>query len=83
MLESGGDEASGAPLWVDDEEVGLVTQAVVSPYLGGRTLGLAKIRKDLNQPGQAVVAQVGEEQVAGELVAHPVYDKERRRAKES
>ena len=63
VLESGGDEASGAPLWVDDEEVGLVTQAVVSPYLGGRTLGLAKIRKDLNQPGQNVVAQVGEEQV--------------------
>ena len=83
VLASGGDEASGAPLWVGDEEVGLVTQAVVSPYLGGRTLGLAKIRKDLNQPGQSVVAQVGEEQVAGELVTHPAYDKERRRAKES
>ena len=83
VLEGGGDEASGAPLWVDDEEVGLVTQSVVSPYLGGRTLGLAKIRKDLKQPGQNVVAQVGAEQVPGELVAHPVYDKERKRAKES
>jgi aminomethyltransferase len=83
VLESGGDEASGAPLWVGDEEVGLVTQAVVSPFLGGRTLGLAKIRKDLNQPGQAVVAQVGDDQVAGEVVHHPVYDKERKRAKES
>ncbi len=83
VLESGGDEASGAPLWVDDEEVGLVTQSVVSPYLGGRTLGLAKIRKDLKQPGQNVVAQVGAEQVPGELVTHPVYDKERKRAKES
>ena len=31
VLESGGDEASGAPLWVGDEGVGLVTQAVVSP----------------------------------------------------
>jgi aminomethyltransferase len=83
VLERGGDEASGAPLWVGDEEVGLVTQAVVSPFLGGRTLGLAKIRKDLNQPGQEVVAQVGEDQVAGEVVEHPVYDKERKRAKES
>ena len=83
VLESGGDEASGAPLWVDGEEVGLVTQSVVSPYLGGRTLGLAKIRKDLKQPGQNVVAQVGAEQVPGELVTHPVYDKERKRAKES
>ena len=83
VLESGGDEASGAPLWVDDEEVGLVTQAVVSPYLGGKTLGRAKIRKDLNEAGRTVVAQVGEEQVPGEVVSHPVYDPERKRAKES
>ncbi len=83
VLESGGDEASGAPLWVDGEEVGLVTQSVVSPFLGGKTLGLAKIRKDLAQVGQDVVAQVGEEQIAGEVVQHPVYDKERKRAKES
>jgi aminomethyltransferase len=83
VLEDGGDEASGAPLWVGEEEVGFVTQSVRSPFLGGRTLGLAKIRKDLNRVGQDVVAQVGEEQVAGEVVQHPVYDKERRRAKES
>jgi aminomethyltransferase len=83
VLERGGDEASGAPLWVGDEEVGLVTQAVVSPYLGGRTLGLAKIRKDLNRPGQDVVAQVGDDKVEGEIVSHPVYDPERKRAKES
>ena len=44
---------------VDGEEVGLVTQAVSSPYLGGRTLGLAKIRKDLKQPGQNIEVQVG------------------------
>ena len=83
VLAGGGDEASGAPLWVDDEEVGLVTQAVVSPYLGDKTLGLAKVRRDLNEPGREVVAQVGEEQVSGEVVSHPVYDPERRRAKES
>jgi len=83
VLEGGGDEASGAPLWVGDEEVGLVTQAVVSPYLGGKTLGLAKIGADLNLPGQSVIAQVGDEQVPGEVVSHPVYDPERKRAKES
>jgi aminomethyltransferase len=83
VLDGGGDEASGAPLGVDGDEVGLVTQAVVSPYLGGKTLGLAKIRKDLKTPGQRVDAQVGEERVAGEVVAHPVYDPERKRAKES
>jgi aminomethyltransferase len=83
VLERGGDEASGATLWVGEEEVGIVTQAIVSPYLDGATLGLAKIREDLRTVGQEVVAQVGEEQVPGELVAHPVYDKERTRAKES
>jgi aminomethyltransferase len=83
VLEGGGDEASGAPLWVGDEEVGLVTQAVVSPYLGGKTLGLAKVTADLNSPGQDVVAQVGDQQVPGEVVSHPVYDPERKRAKES
>jgi aminomethyltransferase len=83
VLEGGGDEASGAPLWVGDEEVGLVTQAIVSPYLGGKTLGLAKIRNDLNRAGQSVVAQVGDDQMPGEVVSHPVYDPERKRAKES
>jgi len=83
VLESGGDEASGAPLLVDGEEVGLVTQAVSSPYLGGKTLGLAKIRKELKEPGTRVEARMGDEVVAGEVVRHPVYDPERRRAKES
>ena len=83
VLERGGDEASGAPLAIDSEEVGLVTQAVESPYLDGQTLGLAKVRKDRNSPGQLVEARVGDERVAGEIVSHPVYDPERKRAKES
>jgi aminomethyltransferase len=83
VLERGGDEASGAPLGADGEEVGLVTQAVQSPFLGGKTLGLAKIAKDLNKPGQNVEAQVGDERVRGEVVQHPVYEKERKKVKES
>ncbi|MFN8185900.1 MAG: aminomethyltransferase family protein [Gaiellales bacterium] len=83
VLESGGDAASGAPLLVDGQEVGIVTQAVESPHLGGKTLGLAKIRKELREPGVAVQANVGGELVAGEIVRHPVYDPERKRAKES
>jgi len=82
-LESGGDDASGAPILFGGEEVGLVTQAVVSPYLSGRTLGLAKIRKDLNVAGMRIAARVGGELVPGEVVAHPVYDPQRKRAKES
>jgi aminomethyltransferase len=83
VLESGGDEASGAPLFVDGEEIGVVTQAVESPYLEGKTLGLAKIQEGLKKPGQKVDARIGETRVAGEIVRHPVYDPERKRAKES
>ena len=82
VLESGGDDASGAPLSADGAEVGLVTQAIVSPHLGGKTLGLAKIRKDLTNAGTKVTARVGDETVPGEVVSHPVYDPERKRAKE-
>jgi aminomethyltransferase len=81
-LDAGGDDASGAVLLVDGAEVGFVTQAVSSPFLGGRTLGLAKVRRDLIAPGTPVVARVGGAEVTGRLVAHPVYDRERRRAKE-
>jgi aminomethyltransferase len=84
VLESGGDDTSGARLSVDGDEVGFVTQAIVSPYLGGKTLGLAKVPKALAQAvGTRVTARVGDAEVAGEIAQHPVYDKERRRAKES
>lgn len=82
-LESGGEEASGAPLLRDGEEVGLVTQAIVSPHLGGTTLGLAKVRKDLTAPGTPITARVAGELVAGEIREPKVYDPERKRAKES
>jgi glycine cleavage system T protein (aminomethyltransferase) len=83
MLESGGDDASGAPLLVDGAEVGFVTQAIVSPYLGGKTLGLTKVRKEHAKAGTKVTARVRDDAVAGEIVRHPVYDPERKRAKET
>ncbi|HEY4413136.1 MAG TPA: aminomethyltransferase family protein [Gaiellaceae bacterium] len=79
VLESGGDDATGAPLSVG----GFVTQSVVSPLLGGKTLGLAKVPKELAKAvGTKLTATVGGEEVPGEIVEHPVYDKERKRAKE-
>jgi aminomethyltransferase len=83
VLESGGDEASGGAIGVEGDEVGLVTQAIASPYLGGKTLGLAKIRKDLTKPGQNIEVQVGDDRVHGEVVSHPVYYPKRKRAKET
>src|SRR3954451_868889 len=77
VLDSGGDDASGAKLSVDGAEVGFVTQAVLSPHLGGKTLGLAKVSKELAKaPGTALSARVGDADVAGEIVQHPVYEKE-------
>jgi aminomethyltransferase len=84
VLDSGGDVASGAALSVDGAEAGVVTQAVASPYLAGRTLGLAKLPKEVAQAvGTPVTAHVGGERVSGEVAQHPVYDKERVRAKRS
>ena len=69
---------------VDGVEVGFVTQAITSPLLGGKTLGLAKVPKAMAQSiGTGVTARVGGKDVTGEIVQHPVYDKERKRAKES
>ena len=79
VLESGGDDASGAQLSVG----GFITQAVVSPLLGGKTLGLAKVPKELARAaGTPVTATFDGREIAGELVQHPVYDKNRKRAKE-
>jgi glycine cleavage system aminomethyltransferase T len=83
VLDGGGADATGAPLNVGDREVGYVTQAVVSPYLEGATLGLAKVDRDVAAPDTAVVADLADGPVAGRIVRHPVYDPERRRAKET
>jgi aminomethyltransferase len=82
VLASGGPAASGARLEVDGREVGSVTQAIVSPHLAGATLGLAKLDRALAEPGTRLVARVGDETIPAEVVRHPVYDPERRRAKE-
>src|ERR1700674_5165860 len=81
VLESGADAATGATLSVDGHDVGTVTQAISSPFLGGKTLGLAKIRKDLAKPGTAVSAEFGGRKVAGEVIRHPAYEPERRKVR--
>ncbi len=83
VLESGGADASGATLEADGREVGLITQAVISPHLEGATLGLAKVDKDAAEPGTRVQARVGGAFVPGEVVRHPVYDPQRQRARNS
>jgi len=80
-LTSGGDAASGAPLSIDGAEVGFITQAVESPFLGGKTLGLAKIDADRIEVGTAITARIGDQDVAGEIVEHPVYETKRQKVR--
>jgi aminomethyltransferase len=83
VLERGGASASGAALMIGEREVGFVTQAVDSPYLDGATLGLAKLRLEHSQPGTRISARLGDAAVPGEVVRHPVYEPDRKRARES
>lgn len=80
-LDRGGPAASGAKLYADNRAVGMVTQAIESPYLGGRTLGLAKVDKDYLTPGTAMEARYPDGTVQGQVVEHPVYERKRERAK--
>ncbi len=48
-----------------------------------RRWDLRKCARISSRSGARIDVQIGDEQVAGEVVAHPVYDKERRRVKES
>jgi aminomethyltransferase len=81
VLPSGGAAATGATLKHSGEQVGYVTQAVDSPYLGGKTLGLAKLRRPHNVPGTSLEASVDGSPVPAQVVQHPVYDPDRKRAK--
>jgi len=82
VLDRGGDTATGAELRrTDGDPIGHVTMSMPSPYLGGKTLGLARVHKDHAAPGTGVVAIAGDEEIRGELVARPVYDPERKRVK--
>jgi aminomethyltransferase len=81
VLPAGGAAATGAGLALHGAQVGYVTQAVQSPYLDGKTLGLAKVRRPHNTPGTILEAVVEGSPVTAEVVSHPVYDPERKRAK--
>jgi aminomethyltransferase len=82
-LDRGGAAASGAALiGGDGTPAGLVTQAVESPYLNGATLGLGQVDLDFAAAGTELTAEVGGAAVRARVVPHPVYDPERRRAKE-
>ena len=80
-LAGGEDRATGAPLHVGEDVVGHVTMSVPSPHLGFATLGLARVARQHAAVGTSLVARLDEGDVAGEIVATPVYDPERQRVR--
>jgi aminomethyltransferase len=80
-LDSGGDAATNAPITRNGKKIGYVTQAIVSPLLNGKTLGLAKIEKADAKLGAPVSATIDGREVPGQLGAQKVYDPERKRVR--
>lgn len=80
-LESGGDLATNAPITLDGRKVGFVTQAIASPFLGGKTLGLAKIEKLPARPGARITVTVDGREISGVIGRQKTYDPERKRVR--
>ncbi|MCY3650332.1 MAG: aminomethyl transferase family protein [Acidimicrobiaceae bacterium] len=74
-------EAEFAPVALNGEPVGVVTMALPSPHLGGRTLGLARIRKSAAAVGTALTGEASGASFRAEVVATPVFDPERTRVR--
>ncbi len=80
-LESGGDAATNASVMREGLKIGYVTQAITSPFLSGKTLGLVKIERAHAHPGTRVSAIVDGHEVSGQLGGQKVYDPERKRVR--
>ena len=77
VMERGGDAATGARLSHRGVDVGHITMSVLSPLLGGRTLGLARVATPQGITGTRLIATVGDEEIEAEVVPTPVFDPER------
>jgi len=81
VLESGGEKAGGAKLFSGDSEVGVTTRAAVSPYLGGKTLAVARVDEGYVLAGTQLSAEWPGTRTEATVVSHPVYEARRERAK--
>ena len=75
------EEADGKTLHKDDAAVGVVTMAVPSPALGGRTLAMARIDRDAAPVGTALVVAAEDALLPAQVASTPVYDPERNRVR--
>ncbi len=80
-LDSAVEDADGAPVSIDGDAIGVLTSAIGSPMIGGRTLALARVDRDHTEPGTAVVVGVDGQEVGGTVRGTPFYDPDRLRVK--
>ena len=73
--------AEFAPVALDGAEVGTVTMALPSPHLGGRTLGLARIRRAAAAVGTILDGDADGVPFRAEVVKTPVFDPDRTRVR--
>ena len=81
VVIDGVEEAEFAPVALNGEEVGVVTMALPSPHLGGRTLGLARVRKSAAAVGTVLAGEAGGASFRAEVVPTPVFDPARTRVR--
>ena len=81
VVIDGIEEADFAPVSLDGSDVGVVTMALPSPHLGGRTLGLARVRKSAAAAGTVLAGEAAGVPFRAEVVPTPVFDAERRRVR--
>ena len=75
------EDAEGKTLRKGDAEVGVVTMAVPSPVLGGRTLAMARVHRDAAAVGTALVVAAEDALLPAQVASTPVYDPERNRVR--
>ena len=81
VVIDGVEQAEFAPVTHDGAEAGVVTMALPSPCLEGRTLGLARVRKSASAVGTVLDGEAGGAPFRAEVVSTPVYDPERTRVR--
>ena len=70
------------PIFDGDREVGLVSMAVPSPQLGGATLAMARLHRDVVKPGTTLTVKDSNGVArSAEVMSTPVYDPERVRVR--
>ena len=80
-VEGDADGLDGAAIVADGRVVGQVTMAVPSPSLGGATIAMARLVRDIAQVGSVLAVEAENGVRSAEVLRTPVYDPERIRVR--